>query len=205
MEALTAARFPSQAVRESFPGCRARAYLESVASRSLPQRVVGAVGESSLSERLARAQELAYGPLIERVRRSPLHTDVLGHSLHPSLTDVTTGCWFGTSVLDLAGGSQSRRGATLLAGFGLLASLPTALSGAADWAGLSGDERRIGAVHALGMDTATFLFTGSLVARLRGNHQTGAKLAAAGNLVTMAAGFLGGHLALHRGTARRGA
>lgn len=162
------------------------------------------VGESSVSERVARAQELAYGPLIEWVRRTPLHTDVLGHSVHPSLTEVTTGCWIGASLLDLAGGSESRRGAALLTGFGLLASLPTALSGAGDWGELSGDERRIGAVHALGMDTATFLFAGSLVARLRGQQRRARKLAAAGNLVMMGAGFLGGHLALHRGTARRG-
>jgi hypothetical protein len=171
---------------------------------SLPQRVARAVGESPLSERAARAQELVYGPLIERVRRSPLHTDVLGHSLHPSLTDVTVGCWLSTSLLDLAaGGSTSRREATLLAGFGLLASVPTALAGAADWAETSGTERRIGAVHALGTDAATFLFAGSLIARLRGRHRTGTKLALAGNLVIAGAGFLGGHLALHRGTARR--
>jgi hypothetical protein len=169
----------------------------------LPLRVVRAVGESSFSERVARAQELVYGPLIEWVRRTPLHTDVLGHSLHPSLTDVTAGCWLGTSVLDLAGGSESRRGATVLTGFGLLASLPTALAGAGDWAELSGAERRIGAVHALGMDTATLLFTSSLVARLRGRHQLGANLAVAANLVVAGAGFLGGHLALNRATARR--
>ncbi|MFG1812120.1 DUF2231 domain-containing protein [Kribbella sp. NPDC049174] len=174
-----------------------------MASKSLPQRAVHAVGESPVAERLARAQELAYGPLIERVRRSPLHTDVLGHSLHPSLTDVTTGCWLGTSLLDLAGGSESRRGASLLAGFGLLASVPTALAGAGDWAELSGAERRIGAVHGLGMDVAILLFAGSLVARLRGRHRLGTKLAVAGNLVIAGAGFLGGHLALHRGTARR--
>jgi uncharacterized membrane protein len=174
-----------------------------VASRSLPQRAVRAVGESPLAEHLARAQELAYAPLIGWVRRSVLHTDVLGHSLHPSLTDVTTGCWLGASLLDLAGGSESRRGAALLAGFGLLAAVPTALAGAGDWSELSGAERRIGAVHALGADVATFLFAGSLVARLRGEDRTGTKLALAGNLVMAGAGFLGGHLALHRGTARR--
>ncbi len=85
----------------------------------------------------------------------------------------------------------------------MLASVPTAFAGAADWAGLSGAERRIGAVHALGTDAATFLFAGSLIARLRGRHRTGTKLALAGNVVIAGAGFLGGHLALHRGTARR--
>jgi hypothetical protein len=170
----------------------------------LPRRVLRAVGESPVSERIAHVQESAYGPLIDWVRRSPLHTDVLGHSLHPSLTDVTAGCWLGASVLDVAGGYESRRGATLLAGLGLLASLPTAIAGAGDWSELSGAERRIGAVHALGMDTATLLFTASLIARLRGDHRRATRLAAAGNLVVAGAGFLGGHLALHRGTARRG-
>jgi hypothetical protein len=169
----------------------------------LPQRVARAVGESPISEGIARAQELAYGPLIDRVRRGPLRTDVLGHSLHPSLTDVTAGCWLSASLLDVAGGSGSRRASTLLTGFGLLASLPTALAGAGDWADMSGAERRIGAVHALGTDVATVLFVGSLVARLRGRHRTGTKLAMAGNVVIAGAGFLGGHLALNRGTARR--
>ncbi|TDW98275.1 hypothetical protein EV647_2981 [Kribbella sp. VKM Ac-2566] len=174
-----------------------------MASKPLPQRAVRAVGESSLSERLARAQELAYAPLMDWARRSPLHTDVLGHSIHPSLTDVTTGCWLGTTLLDLAGGSQSRRGAGILAGLGVLASVPTAIAGAADWSELSGAERRIGAIHALGADAAIALFAGSVVARLRGRHRTGTKLALAGNLVIAGAGFLGGHLALTRGTARR--
>lgn len=174
-----------------------------MARTTLPQRAAAAVGESELAERLARAQEVVYGPLIDRVRRSPLHTDALGHSLHPSLTDVTTGCWLGASLLDLTGGVESRRAATLLTGFGLVASVPTALAGAADWAEVDGVQRRIGAAHALATDAATFLFLGSFVARLRGGHDRGGRLALAGNLVMVAAGFLGGHLALRHGTARR--
>jgi hypothetical protein len=168
-----------------------------------PQRAVRAVGASPLAEGVARAQELVYGPLIRWAPRSALHTDVLGHSLHPPLTDVTAGCWLGASLLDLAGGAESRRGATVLSAVGLLAAGPTAIAGAGDWAGMSGTERQIGAVHALGTDIATFLFAGSLVARLRDDHRAGARLALAGNLVMAGAGFLGGHLALNRGTARR--
>ncbi len=169
----------------------------------LLQRAVRAVGESPLSERLARAQELAYGPLIDRVVRSPLRTDALGHSLHPPLTDVTTGFWLSTSLLDAAGGPGSRRAATLLTGAGVVAAVPTALAGAGDWAVTSGRDRRTGAVHALGADVATFLFIGSLVARLRGGHRLGAGLAAAGNLVVAGTGFLGGHMALRGGPAAR--
>ena len=170
---------------------------------SLPQRLIRAVGESPLSDRVADAQDLIYGPAIEWARRSPLHTDALGHSVHPLLTDVTLGCWLGASILDVAGGSVSRRGAALLVGIGLVAAGPTALAGTGDWAEMSGAERRIGAVHALGTDAATFLLLGSLIARIRGRYKTGTSLAVAGNLVMAGAGLLGGHLALSRGTARR--
>ena len=68
---------------------------------------------------------------------------------------------------------------------------------------MSGTERRIAAIHPLGTDIATFCFLASLVARTRDRHTAGTKLALAGNLVMAGAGFLGGHLALNRGTARR--
>lgn len=170
---------------------------------TMPQRMIRAVDGSDLAEGLARVQERLYGPLIERARRSALHTGVLGHSLHPSLTDVTAGCWLSASLLDVAGGAASRRAATLLAGLGLVAAVPTALAGAADWSETSGPDRRVGAVHSLCTDAATGLFAASLVARLRGRHGAGVGLAAAGNLAVAAAGLLGGHLALARGTARR--
>ena len=118
------------------------------------------------------------------------------------LTDVTLGCWLGASILDLARGSASRRSANLLVGVGLIASGPTAIAGAGDWAEMSGTECRIGAVHALGTDAATFLLLGSLVARARGRYAAGTRFALAGNLVMVGAGFLRGHLALNRGTAR---
>ena len=174
-----------------------------MADTGVAERVALTIGESPLAARVARVQSAAYGPLLEAASRGPLHSDVLGHSLHPPLTDVTTGCWLATSVLDTLGGTESRHAATLLACAGTLAAVPTALAGAGDWAGLSGAERNIGAVHAVGTDIATFLFIGSVVARLRGRHQRGARLALAANVVMVGAGLLGGHLALSRGTAAR--
>ncbi|GER22928.1 membrane protein [Zafaria cholistanensis] len=168
-----------------------------------PQRLVQAVGWSPLSDRVASAQEFVYGPVIGWARRSPFHAGVLGHSLHPPLTDLTMGCWISASILDVAGGSPARPGAMLLVGAGLAAAGPTALAGTGDWAEMTGAERRIGAVHALGADAAVFLFLGSLVARMRGHHSLGAGLGLAGNAIMAGAGFLGGHLALVRGTARR--
>ncbi|MHA7239497.1 DUF2231 domain-containing protein [Arthrobacter sp. TMS1-12-1] len=170
---------------------------------SLPQHIARSVGASPLSEKVARAQEVIYGPVIDWARRSPFHTGVLGHSIHPLLTDVTLGCWLSASILDLGGGAQSRSGATLLVGTGVVAAVPTAISGAGDWAGMEGPERRIAAVHALGTDIAVFLHLGSLIARRRGRFALGTGLGLAGNVVVAGSGFLGGHLALDRGTARR--
>ena len=161
------------------------------------------MAESSVSERLANVQERLYRPVLERVRDSALHTGALGHSVHPLLTDLTLGSWFSASILDLAGGTQARRSAALLVAAGAAAAVPTALTGASDWAWMSGEERRIGAVHALGTDAATFLQFGSLIARLRGRHGLGVGLSLAGNTILAGVGFLGGHLALNRGTARR--
>jgi uncharacterized membrane protein len=170
---------------------------------SLPRRAAHAVAESPLSERVADAQKLIYAPALEWARRTPLHSDVLGHALHPVLTDLTLGCWTSATLLDVVGGPTCRHATTLLAGAGVAAAVPTAIAGAADWAEMTGSGRRVGAVHALGTDIATFLFMGSLVARLRDRHAVGARLGAAANLVMVGAGFLGGHLALNRGAARR--
>ena len=68
---------------------------------------------------------------------------------------------------------------------------------------MTGEARRIGAVHALTTDVAIFCFLGSWVARRRGRHATGVALAVSGNAAGAVAGLLGGHLALTRGTARR--
>src|SRR5680860_21105 len=134
-------------------------YPDAVGVLPFPQRVARAVGESPVSERVADAQEFVYGPVLDWARRSPLHTDALGHSVHPLLTDLTLGCWISASILDLAGGAQERRAATLLVGSGLAAAVPTAIAGT--------------------------------------------RLGLAGNVVAAGAGFLGGHMALNRGTARR--
>ena len=87
----------------SSTGQMAAEYVDAVVL-PLPQRVARAVGESPVSERVTDAQEFVYGPVLDWARRSPLHTDALGHSVHPLLTDLTLGCGISASILDLAGG-----------------------------------------------------------------------------------------------------
>ena len=72
----------------------------------------------------------------------------LGHALHPLLTDIPIGSFTSATVLDLIGGRGSRRAADRLVDLGLLASVATAASGAADWSDTNGDEKRTGVVHA---------------------------------------------------------
>lgn len=170
----------------------------------LPQRVVQKIGASHLADRVGDAQVAVYGPIVPLAGRSRLlRTSVLGHSLHPPMTDLTLGCWTSALLLDLAGGQAARLAAQRLVGAGVLAGAATALTGTADWASMTGEARRIGAVHALATDVAIFCFMGSWVARRRGQHALGVALAVSGNAAGAAAGFLGGHLALARGTARR--
>ncbi|WP_432519840.1 hypothetical protein [Kineococcus sp. SYSU DK006] len=88
-----------------------------MASTSLPQRLIERVGASELADRIGDAQVAAYGPIVPRAARSRLlRTSVLGHSVHPPMTDLTPGCWTPALLLDLVGGGAARSGAQKLVG-----------------------------------------------------------------------------------------
>ena len=121
----------------------------------------------------------------------------LGHQLHPLLTDLPIGAWGAAVALDLTGGEEtaSRR----LVGLGILASAPTALAGASDWADAYGGDKRVGLVHALANASASALQTTSWFARRRGHHVAGAALSLVGLGLTLSSAYLGGHLSFVRG------
>jgi nitrite reductase/ring-hydroxylating ferredoxin subunit/uncharacterized membrane protein len=126
----------------------------------------------------------------------------LGHALHPLLTDVPIGTWTSATILDLIGGSAGRRGADRLVGVGILAAMPTAITGLSDWADTEpGNDavRRIGTVHAISNVTALALYSGSLAARLAGRRGAGVALGLAGAGALGAGGHLGGHLSYAKG------
>lgn len=166
----------------------------------LPARVVRFVENSPLSRVVDHVLTTVTGPFVPS-DQSPFRSDVLGHRLHPVLTDLPLGCWTSASLVDALGGKAGRSAATRLIAVGLLAAGPTAYAGLADWSRLRGPERRLGAVHAIGNDVAILLFASSFLARARGQHWRGVRLALLGNVATAAAGHLGGVLALQRGTA----
>jgi nitrite reductase/ring-hydroxylating ferredoxin subunit/uncharacterized membrane protein len=126
----------------------------------------------------------------------------LGHPLHPPLTDVPIGTWTSATMLDLIGGRDGRKGAERLIAAGIVAALPTAISGMVEYADSEpghDEVRRAGALHAVANVTALSLYSASLVARRRGSHCKGVALGLAGAGALMAGGWLGGLLAFHRG------
>lgn len=129
--------------------------------------------------------------------RDVLHGTWLGHPLHPTLTDVAIGCWTSAAALDLAGGEEARPASRTLIGIGVLAAVPTAASGAADWLALGEAARpkRLGAVHAVANGTATALYAASWLTRRGGRHGRGVALSTAATALVGAGGYLGGHLA----------
>jgi nitrite reductase/ring-hydroxylating ferredoxin subunit/uncharacterized membrane protein len=123
----------------------------------------------------------------------------LGHPLHPLLTDVPIGALTSATVLDLVGGERGEHAADVLVGLGLLAALPTAAAGAADWSDSYGPDQRIGLVHAVANVIGLGLYGWSLRARRRGDRRTATALGLAGMTTMAAGGYLGGHLSHSRG------
>ncbi len=142
----------------------------------------------------AELQDRIHGVLGTGALRDALTGRWLGHAVHPVLTDLPIGFWTSAFTLDLIGGRRNRAAAQLLVGLGVLAAIPTAASGAADWSETAGKETRVGLVHATLNTTALACFTASWLARRRGHHGRGVIYGLAGSAAATAGGFFGGHL-----------
>jgi nitrite reductase/ring-hydroxylating ferredoxin subunit/uncharacterized membrane protein len=144
----------------------------------------------ALSDTAVRA--LPPGP-----RTDALHGVPFGQPAHPALVRLPLGCWSSAVLLDFFPATQ--RASATLVGTGLLASLPSAATGLADWSALHRHQQRVGLVHAASQMGAVSLFSLSLLARAAGRHGDGKVLAAGGLAVATAGAYLGGHLALRLG------
>src|SRR4051794_614954 len=97
----------------------------------------------TLTERLEQTQALdsvvrVVQPLVDALLADPgraalLQGMWLGHAVHPLLTDVPIGTWTSATVLDLVGGRAAQPAARRLVGIGILAAVPTAITGWAEW------------------------------------------------------------------------
>jgi nitrite reductase/ring-hydroxylating ferredoxin subunit len=144
---------------------------------------------------VARLQRVVRGlPL--GAGRDVLRGTWLGHPLHPSLVQVPVGAWTSAAVLDLVPGQ--RRAATVLIAVGLAGAVPAALAGWVDWSEQHERQLRVGVVHAGTNATGVLLYSGSLLAGLRGNRALGRALGFAGLTTVALGGVLGGHLAFRQ-------
>jgi nitrite reductase/ring-hydroxylating ferredoxin subunit/uncharacterized membrane protein len=124
----------------------------------------------------------------------------MGHPAHPMLTDLPIGAWVSAVVLDVVGNQRTAPTADALVGLGVLAALPTAVTGLNDLADIvDPEERAIGTAHAVGNVTAVVLYGASYLTRWRERRDMGTALALAGTAALTASGFLGGHLAYRKG------
>jgi nitrite reductase/ring-hydroxylating ferredoxin subunit len=118
----------------------------------------------------------------------------LGHAVHPALTDLPIGFWTSAWMLDLIGGRRSANAARMLVGLGIASAIPTAATGASDWADTAAPEKRVGLVHATANSIALACYVVSFVHRVRGRRAKGVAWGWAGAAAATAGGALGGHL-----------
>jgi nitrite reductase/ring-hydroxylating ferredoxin subunit/uncharacterized membrane protein len=126
-----------------------------------------------------------------------------GHPIHPALSDLPIGFWAGATVLDVTDhGPAPGHGidaAGVLSAAGILAAGATALTGLSDWTVSNEQDRRVGLFHGLLNTVALGLQCASLGTRVAGHRGAARALGAAGLTVTVAAGYLGGHLVFTKG------
>jgi len=136
------------------------------------------------------------GPAARRLKDA-LNGVWLGHPLHPALTDVALGAWWTGLLLDLAGGRRSADAALTV---GVVAAVPTAMSGAADWSDTEAEQRRNGLVHALLNSIGLSCIVLSLFARRGEQRFLGFVLSTIGVGLASVSAWIGGELVYRQGT-----
>src|ERR687886_3012683 len=103
---------------------------------------------SNVADRLAATEQLdgVAEPLAKQVRnllpagpvKDALSGTWLGHAVHPLLQLLPLGTWTSAVVLDLIGGEDGESSADKLLATGLVATLPTVVTGFSYYAGSTG-------------------------------------------------------------------
>jgi len=152
-------------------------------------QAISLLEQESRLDRVVSAGQRAARLIRPAKLRDVLHGVWLGHPLHPMLVQVPVGAWLSASVLDFARGDE--RAARLLVATGLIAAVPAALAGTADWSEQHEQQMRVGIVHAAGNVVALGLYGASLAPR---DRRLSRALRLAGLAAASASGLLGGHI-----------
>jgi nitrite reductase/ring-hydroxylating ferredoxin subunit/uncharacterized membrane protein len=142
-----------------------------------------------------------------RALKNAMHgTTVLGHPLHPAITDVPIGAWTAGVVFDYVAHFTDRvptQAGDVALAVGIVTALAAAATGYTDFHETFGQERRIALLHGLTNTVVLLLMVGSLALRWwagAGAHPVAVALATVGWVGVLFGGYLGGHLVFGVGT-----
>jgi uncharacterized membrane protein len=179
------------AVEDTIPG---------VPSTSSPARQ--AVGAKALARVRSATALDAGGDLLrsvaDRLRLPAMSArgeDLLGHPVHPALTDLPIGFWTSSCFLDVVGGRHHVKASRRLVGAGILTALPAVAFGLGDLPKLDPQARRVATVHAASNLLAIVVYTASWRRRRRGHAFSGVVLGFGAGAIASLGGYLGGALA----------
>jgi nitrite reductase/ring-hydroxylating ferredoxin subunit/uncharacterized membrane protein len=144
-----------------------------------------------------------------RLFRSLLNGTLLGHPLHPAITDIPIGAWVLAAIFDViwliapASSVWAAQGAFVTVIVGLIGAVLAAVTGLADWSDTYGGERRVGLYHAGLNVLAVVLYLVSFLLRLpegARENVVAAILGFLGLIAVLAAAYFGGDLVFVKGT-----
>lgn len=190
---------------------------ESSASQTSPISSVSELASirQPFAERFSDGLQHAIQVVIGSQRKPPrrikslLNGTVLGHPLHPAITDVPIGSWMLAAIFDIIwlisplSYAWAARGALIAVAVGIVGALGAAVTGLTDWSDTYGSERSIGLNHAIFNVTALALYVISLVLRFitaAGDSVIAAIIGFVGLAAVLYAAYLGGEMVFTKGT-----
>ena len=162
-----------------------------------------------VSDAIQRATRALYEALGApgRLIKNALHgTTILGHPLHPAVTDIPIGAWTAGLIADwlfLATGRVPAVAGDLALAVGLAVAVLAAVSGYTDFGETAGHERRVALVHGLTMTLVVLLEAVSLFVRLGlpSARLTAIVIATLAWVIVALGAYAGGHLTFGIGSA----
>jgi nitrite reductase/ring-hydroxylating ferredoxin subunit/uncharacterized membrane protein len=158
----------------------------------------------SLTRLAEKIQPVVQGVLegdspVARTLKNVLHGTIIGHPLHPMLTDIPIGAWTVTvacDALDICGNSRCRAAADAALAVGIAGAVGAAVTGLADWSDTKDEPQRTGMLHAILNSAALTCYLASGAARRADARGLGIFVAFAGYALLGTAAYLGGELSL---------
>ena len=144
----------------------------------------------------------------EATRDALVNSRLLGHTRHPTITDVPFGSFTVTLVsdaLELAGQEQFSEAADTGLLIGLTASVIASAGGLADLSETAGQtDRRLGMMHGIFQGISILLYAGSFAARRTNRRGLGQTLGFLGFGALVASSYLANELSNKRSRATQG-